>query len=60
MDGIDFEPVESGPQQNTRGFSRAPGSANVTKPACKRHSSFVNANYHGDPRNMVLTLRGTL
>ncbi len=40
MDGIDFEPVESGPPQNTRGFSRAPGSANVTKPACKRHAPF--------------------
>ena len=40
MDGMVLQPVESGPPQKTRGYSRAPGSAKVTKPACKRHAPY--------------------
>ena len=40
MDGMVLQPVESGPPQKTRGYSRAPGSANVAKPACKRHAPY--------------------
>ena len=40
MDEMVLQPVESGPPQKTRGYSRAPGSANVAKPACKRHAPF--------------------
>ena len=40
MDGMVLQPVESGPPQKTRGYSRAPGSAKVTKPACKLHAPY--------------------